>query len=104
MSKVYMIGEWNGKKYVAHMDKHSAAALDNSREITKAEYRCHRAAGVSSWGEEQAAMDKALHHDPMRARRWAVRAANACAEVRELEQERLRDWKLRQIKALLERK
>lgn len=103
MSKVYMIGERNGKKYVAHMDKRSAAVLDNSMEITKAEYRRHRAAGVPSWGEEQTARDKALHRDPKRASRWAARAAKARADAWKMEQERKSNWLARQLKAEQER-
>lgn len=103
MSKVYMIGERNGKKYVAHMDKRSAAVLDNSMEITKAEYRRHRAAGVPSWGEELTAYNKALHRDSKRASRWAARAAKARVEARKMEQERMANWRARQAKAEQER-
>lgn len=83
MSKIYMIGERNGKKYVAHVDKTGATVLDNSVEITKAEYRRHRAAGVPSWGEEQTAKARALHRDPKRASRWAARAAKSRKEAQE---------------------
>lgn len=103
MSKIYMIGERNGKKYVAHVDKTGATVLDNSVEITKAEYRRHRAAGVPSWGEEQTAKARALHRDPKRASRWAARAAKARADAWKMEQERKSNWLARQLKAEQER-
>ena len=103
MSKIYMIGERNGKKYGAQVDKTGAAVLDNSVEITKAEYRRHRAAGVPSWGEEQTAKARALHRDPKRASRWAARAAKARKEARDMENERLMDLQRRKAKADTER-
>lgn len=49
MKKQYMIGEKNGQKFVAHATR--LDILDGAVEITKAEYRRHRAAGIPSWGE-----------------------------------------------------
>lgn len=100
MSKVYMIGEKNGKKYVAHTD---SRPLDNAVEITKAEYRRHRAAGVPSWGEQQTANAKASSYNPTRARRWRMRAAQARKDARAMEETRMRNWQARRAKAEMER-
>lgn len=77
MRKVYMIGEKNGKKYVAHTD---SRPLDNAEEITKAEYRRHRAAGIPSWGEERTAMEKSAARSSKRKRNWWARRIKAEAE------------------------
>ncbi len=100
MSKVYMIGEKNGQKFVAHTD---SRPLDNAVEITKAEYRRHRAAGVPSWGERMASIAKQESRDPKRARRWAERGAKARADAQKMEIERRRNWRARQTKAEAER-
>lgn len=100
MSKVYMVGEKNGKKYVAHTDGHP---LDNAEEITKAEYRRYRAAGIPSWGEERTAMEKSAARDPKRARRWELRAALARKEAQKMEWERMLNWHARRAKAVAER-
>lgn len=68
MSKVYMIGEKNGQKYVAHT---ATRPMDNAEEITKAEYRRHRAAGIPSWGERVTAIAKQESSDPKRAQATA---------------------------------
>ena len=57
MKKQYMIGEKNGQKFVAHAE--NLSVLDGAVEITKAEYRRHRAAGIPSWGEAQTVNAKA---------------------------------------------
>ena len=68
MSKVYMIGEKNGQKYVAHT---ATRPMDNAEEITKAEYRRHRAAGIPSWGERVTAIAKQESSDPnLMSNRW----------------------------------
>ena len=100
MSKVYMIGEKNGQKYVAHT---ATRPMDNAEEITKAEYRRHRAAGIPSWGERVTAIAKQESSDPKRARRWAARQAKAKAEARKMEMERKHAWKERRAKAEVER-
>lgn len=97
MKKQYMIGEKNGKKYVAHTD--NPAVLDGAMEITKAEYRRHRTSGIPSWGEEQTAKARAQARNPKRAARWAVRAEVARQAALKMEQERMRDWRARQAKA-----
>lgn len=96
MRKAYMIGEKNGKKYVAHTD---SRPLDNAEEITKAEYRRHRAAGIPSWGERVTAIAKQESSDPKRARRWAARAAMARKEAQKMEWERMLNWRARRAKA-----
>lgn len=96
MRKAYMIGEKNGKKYVAHTD---SRPLDNAEEITKAEYRRHRAAGIPSWGEHVTAIAKQKSSDPKRARRWAERGAKARKDARTMEDERKRNWQARRAKA-----
>ena len=68
MSKVYMIGEKNEQKYVAHT---ATRPMDNAEEITKAEYRRHRAAGIPSWGERVTAIAKQESSDPKRAQATA---------------------------------
>ena len=78
MSKIYMIGEKNGLKYVAHTD---SRPLDNATEITKAEYRRHRSAGVPSWGEQLTATEKENARNPKRAAHWAMRKAKAKADA-----------------------
>lgn len=100
MSKVYMIGEKNGKKYVAHTDGHP---LDSAEEITKAEYRRHRAAGIPSWGEQQTAAEKSAARNSKRAMHWAMRRAKARADAYDMERERMRNWKRRQAIAEAER-
>lgn len=100
MRKAYMIGEKNGKKYVAHTD---SRPLDNAVEITKAEYRRHRAAGIPSWGEERTAMEKSAARDSKRAQHWAMRGAKARKDTRAMEEERQRNWQARRIKAEAER-
>lgn len=100
MSKVYMIGEKNGKKYVAHTD---SRPLDNATEITKAEYRRHRAAGVPSWGEQQTINAKADSYNPTRARRWRMRAAQAQKDARAMEETRMHNWRQRRAQAEMER-
>lgn len=71
MSKIYMIGEKNGQKFVGHMTKRDAAMFDNNMEITKAEYRRHRAAGIPSWGERVTAIAKQESSDPnLMSNRW----------------------------------
>lgn len=97
MKKLYMIGEKNGQKFVAHEAR--LEALDNAMEITKNEYRRHRAAGVPSWGEHKAEAAKSASRNPKRAARWAMRAATARREAREMEAERIRNWKMRQLLA-----
>lgn len=87
MSKVYMIGEKNGEKYVAHTD---SWPLDGATQITKAEYRRHRAAGVPSWGEHKTEAAKNASRNPKRAARWAKRAAMARREAQKMEAERIR--------------
>ena len=96
MSKVYMIGEKNGQKYVAHT---ATRPMDNAEEITKAEYRRHRAAGIPSWGEAQTVNAKAQSRNPKRAARWAARAAAGHVEAMKMERERMNNWKLRQEQA-----
>lgn len=103
MSKIYMIGEKNGQKFVGHMTKRDAAMFDNNMKITKAEYRRHRAAGIPSWGERVTAIAKQESSDPKRARRWAARQAKAKAEARKMEMERKHAWKERRAKAEVER-
>ena len=92
MSKVYMIGEKNGQKYVAHT---ATRPLDNAEEITKAEYRRHRATGIPSWGERVTAIAKQESSDPKRAWRWAARRAKAKVEARKMEMERMNNWRAR---------
>ena len=94
MKKQYMIGEKNGQKFVAHGQM---GILDGAVEISKAEYRRHRAAGVPSWGEELTAKNKALHRNPKRAHRWELRAAKARMDAEKMERERMRNWRQRQI-------
>lgn len=65
MKKQYMIGEKNGQKFVAHATR--LDILDGAVEITKAEYRRHRAAGIPSWGEAQTVNAKAQSRNPKRA-------------------------------------
>ena len=100
MNKAYMIGEKNGQKYVAHTA--TRPPLDNAQEITKAEYRRHRAAGIPSWVERVTAIAKQESSDPKRARRWAARRAKAKAEARKMEMERKHTWKERRAKAKAE--
>lgn len=97
MKKQYMIGEKNGQKFVAHATR--LDILDGAVEITKAEYRRHRAAGISSWGEAQTANAKAQSRNPKRAARWAARAAAGHVEAMKMERERMNNWKLRQEQA-----
>ena len=54
--KQYMIGEKDGKQYVAHAKRPDT--LDGAVAISKEEYRRHRAAGIPSWGETQATAAK----------------------------------------------
>lgn len=101
MRKVYMIGEKNGKKYVAHTD---SRPLDNAREITKAEYRRRRAAGIPSWGERVVSIAKQGSYDPKRALHWAMRNSKARREVHIMEYEwKKRNWQARQAKVEAER-
>ena len=99
MSKIYMIGEKNGQKFVGHMTKRDAAMFDNNMEITKAEYRRHRAAGIPSWGERVTAIAKQESSGPKRARRWAARQAKAKADAQRMEYERMRNWQARRAQA-----
>ena len=69
MKKQYMIGEKNGQKFVAHATR--LDILDGAVEITKAEYRRHRAAGIPSWGERVTAIAKQESSDPKRAQATA---------------------------------
>ena len=96
MSKIYMIGEKNGLKYVAHTD---SRPLDNATEITKAEYRRHRSAGVPSWGEQLTATEKENARNPKRAAHWAMRRAKAKADAQRMEYERMRNWQARRAQA-----
>ena len=97
MSKIYMIGEKNGLKYVAHTD---SRPLDNATEITKAEYRRHRSAGVPSWGEQLTATEKENARNPKRAAHWAMRKAKAKADAQRMEYERMRNWQARRAHCL----
>lgn len=74
MKKLYMIGEKNGQKFVAHEAR--LDALDNAMEITKNEYRRHRAAGVPSWGEHKAEAAKSASRNP------SVRRGGPCVRRR----------------------
>lgn len=100
MKKQYMIGEKNGQKFVAHGQM---GILDSALEISKAEYRRHRKAGIPSWGETQATAAKMRTRDPKRAARWAARAATGHMEAQKMEQERLENWKRRMARAEAER-
>lgn len=91
MKKLYMIGEKNNQKFVAHETR--LDALDNAMEITKAEYRRHRAAGIPSWGEHKTEAARSASRNPKRAERWSKRAAEARQEAQKMKQ----DWKLRQL-------
>lgn len=93
MKKQYMIGEKNGQKFVAHATR--LDILDGAVEITKAEYRRHRAAGIPSWGEAQTVNAKAQSRNPKRA----ARAAAGHVEAMKMERERMNNWKLRQEQA-----
>lgn len=73
--KKYMIGEQNGQKFVAHGTR--LDILDDAVEITKAEYRAHRAAGIPSLGAVQTAAAKAKARNPKRAARWAAKAVTS---------------------------
>ena len=99
MKKQYMIGEKNGQKFVAHATR--LDILDGAVEITKAEYRRHRAAGIPSWGEAQTVNAKAQSRNPKRAARWAARAAAGHVEAMKMERERMNNWKLRQEQAAM---
>lgn len=99
MKKQYMIGEKNGQKFVAHAERLSI--LDGAVEITKAEYRRHRVAGIPSWGEAQTVNAKASARNPKRAARWAMRAAMAHREAQKMERERMDNWKRRQAQAAM---
>lgn len=99
MKKQYMIGEKNGQKFVAHAERLSI--LDGAVEITKAEYRRHRVAGIPSWGEAQTVNAKASARNPKRAARWAMRAAMAHWEAQKMERERMDNWKRRQAQAAM---
>lgn len=100
MKKLYMIGEKNGQKFVAHGQM---GILDGAVEITKAEYRRHREAGIPSWGEAQATAAKMRSRDPKRAARWAGRAAAGHIEAEKMERERLDNWKKRMARVEAER-
>ena len=99
MKKQYMIGEKNGQKFVAHAE--NLSVLDGAVEITKAEYRRPRAAGIPSWGEAQTVNAKASARKPKRAARWAMRRAAARLEAQKMERERMENWKRRQALAAM---
>lgn len=97
MKKLYMIGEKNGQKFVAHETR--LDILDGAMEISKTEYRRHRAAGVPSWGEHKTEAAKSASRNPKRAAHWRYRAAQAHKQAQEMERERMRNWKMRQAVA-----
>lgn len=83
MSKIYLIGEKNGVRFVGHMTNNEACArLDSHQMIGKAEYRRCRQDGIPSWGETQTEQARKASRNPSRAKRWEMRAAKARDEAR----------------------
>ena len=68
--KIYVIGTVNGKEFAGHMTKQDANwMLDTHREVSKAEYRAARAAGMPSYGEHVTTC-KHKGCEPMKRTRW----------------------------------
>lgn len=101
MKKLYMIGEKNGQKFVAHETQ--LDTLDNAMEITKNEYRRHRVAGIPSWGEYKTEAAKSASRNPKRATRWRMRSEKARLDDQRMEEERVHNWKMRQYIAALKK-
>lgn len=78
MSKIYLIGESHGMQFVGHMTEAEAGSrLDVYQQISRAEYRRNRQAGIPSWGERQTEQARNASRNPSRAKRWEMRAAKA---------------------------
>lgn len=86
MQKLYIIGEKDGKRFVAHTA--NINALDYALEITKAEYRRHRESGIPSLGEYQTEAKRSAAQKFERAARWDFRNRKARLEDRKIRS----DW------------